>query len=124
MNDKILLTYMGIDVLFVITGGLLIIFALTTKNNLSQTLTADNVATDLLLAMCPLNGELLLSYTLNENANKYHSGNCQCSLRLFYLPRLRTSNCDANNTRLAKVQRLPDCSFRPVHHDHRSHDLV
>ncbi len=55
-RDNILLTYMFMDALFVISGGLLIIFSLVTKAEIAGTPTADNVARDLLFDMCPLNG--------------------------------------------------------------------
>jgi hypothetical protein len=59
MRDNILLTYVFVDILFVITGGLLIIFALTTESEISQTPTVATVARDLLLAQCPLTGRCL-----------------------------------------------------------------
>ncbi|KAH8800054.1 tetraspanin [Hyaloscypha sp. PMI_1271] len=54
MQDKILATYVLMDLLFVVCGGLLLIFALVTKSELTQTPTIQNVATDLLLNECPL----------------------------------------------------------------------
>jgi hypothetical protein len=56
MQDKILATYVLMDLLFVVCGGLLLIFALVTKSELTQTPTIQNVATDLLLNVCPLTG--------------------------------------------------------------------
>jgi hypothetical protein len=56
MQDKILATYVLMDLLFVVCGGLLLIFALVTKSELTQTPTIQNVATDLLLNECPLTG--------------------------------------------------------------------
>jgi hypothetical protein len=56
MQDKILATYVLMDLLFVVCGGLLLIFALVTKSELTQTPTIQNVATDLLLSVCPLTG--------------------------------------------------------------------
>ena len=56
MRDNILMTYMFMDALFVISGGLLIVFALVTKAEIAGTPTADNAARDLLFDMCPLNG--------------------------------------------------------------------
>ena len=49
-------TYVMMDLLFAVGGGLLLIFALTTQSKITQTPTIDNVATDLLLDMCPLTG--------------------------------------------------------------------
>lgn len=62
MRDNILIGYVVMDVLFVTTGALLIIFALMTQAEMSKDLTAENVVHDLLLAMCPLNGMLLPQY--------------------------------------------------------------
>ena len=55
-NDKILLTYVAADLLFVISGGLLLIFALTTRVEANEIPTLGSVARDLVLATCPLNG--------------------------------------------------------------------
>lgn len=54
MRDKILTTYVVVDLLFAACGGLLLVFALITKSEVNQTPTLQNVATDLLLNMCPL----------------------------------------------------------------------
>ncbi|KAH6724746.1 hypothetical protein DL95DRAFT_285055 [Leptodontidium sp. 2 PMI_412] len=56
-RDSILLTYMAMDAAFVISGGLLLIFALVTKAEIASGPTADKVARDLLFDMCPLNGD-------------------------------------------------------------------
>lgn len=56
MADKILLTYVILDILFVGSGALLLGFALTTKTGTSQAPTIASVATDLLLMGTPLNG--------------------------------------------------------------------
>jgi hypothetical protein len=55
-RDNILLTYVVVDVLFVVTGALLIIFAINTQIEIAKPFTKDNVVKDLLLGMCPLNG--------------------------------------------------------------------
>lgn len=57
MRDNILITYIVADILFVVSGGLLIIFALTTEAETSQTPTIKTVARNLLLNMCPLSGQ-------------------------------------------------------------------
>lgn len=49
-------TYIIVDLLFAVCGGILLIFALVTQSEITQTPTIDNVATDLLLNMCPLTG--------------------------------------------------------------------
>jgi hypothetical protein len=54
--DKILLTYILMDLLFVIAGGLLIIFALITENEITVAPTISTVARNLLLMRCPLTG--------------------------------------------------------------------
>ena len=57
MRDNILLTYVVMDILFVVCGGLLIVFALTTQAEIGETPTLSNVARDLLLNTCPLQGQ-------------------------------------------------------------------
>jgi hypothetical protein len=49
-------TYVLVDLLFAACGGLLLVFALVTKSEITQTPTLKNVATNLLLNMCPLTG--------------------------------------------------------------------
>lgn len=53
-RDNIFLTYVLSDILFVASGGLLIIFALTTENEMNQTPTVQTVAQNLLFQQCPL----------------------------------------------------------------------
>jgi hypothetical protein len=55
-RDNILLTYVVVDVIFVVTGALLIIFAINTQIEIAKPFTKDNVVKDLLLGMCPLRG--------------------------------------------------------------------
>jgi fructose-specific phosphotransferase system IIC component len=56
-RDNLLLSYIIIDLLFVVSGGLLIIFALMTEQEAKATPTLNTVARDLLLFRCPLNGQ-------------------------------------------------------------------
>ncbi|KAF7913229.1 hypothetical protein EAE99_010726 [Botrytis elliptica] len=58
MADKILLTYVILDILFVGSGALLLGFALNTKSGTSQAPTIASVATDLLLMGTPLNAAI------------------------------------------------------------------
>jgi len=66
MTNKILLTYIGADLLFLISGGLLIIFALTTEAQNSSNPTVKTVANDLLLQTCPLNGMYTYFHIIDE----------------------------------------------------------
>jgi len=56
MVNKILVTFILADFLFLITGGLLIGFALVTQNEIASTPTKANVARNLILDVCPLKG--------------------------------------------------------------------
>lgn len=56
-NDRILLTYVAADLLFVVTGVLLLVFALDTKVEANEVPTLSNIARDLLLDTCPLSGK-------------------------------------------------------------------
>jgi hypothetical protein len=49
------------DVLFLASGALLIIFALKTEAEVAKAPTIEHVARDLLLMECPLNGQYFLS---------------------------------------------------------------
>lgn len=55
-NGKLLLQYVLADFLFLGSGVLILVFALTTKVEVKETATLQNVARDLLLDTCPLNG--------------------------------------------------------------------
>ncbi|TVY17091.1 hypothetical protein LARI1_G005181 [Lachnellula arida] len=54
-RDNILLSYILVDILFVLSGGLLIGFALITESEATSVPTINTVARDLLLLRCPLN---------------------------------------------------------------------
>ncbi|TVY57059.1 hypothetical protein LCER1_G003114 [Lachnellula cervina] len=54
-RDNILLSYIVVDILFVLSGGLLIGFALITESEAESVPTVNTVARDLLLLRCPLN---------------------------------------------------------------------
>jgi len=64
MRDNILLSFVAVEVLFVITGALLLIFALDMESEIAQVPTVKTVAKNLLLMMCPLNGGLAQSRVL------------------------------------------------------------
>ena len=70
MRDNILLTYVVMDILFVVCGGLLILFALTTQAEIGETPTLSNVARDLLLNTCPLQGQYSQVSTTKTNADR------------------------------------------------------
>ncbi len=56
MVDKIFLTFVLSDFLFLLTGGLLIGFSMIAQNETSQTPTLDNITTNLVLGQCPMTG--------------------------------------------------------------------
>ena len=56
-RDNIFLTYVAADILFVVSGGLLIIFALTTEAEMAKTPTVNTIARNLLFQQCPLSGQ-------------------------------------------------------------------
>lgn len=64
MADKILWTYIVLDLIFAGTGALLLGFALNTKASTSQAPTIASVATELLLMGTPLNGKLISSHRI------------------------------------------------------------
>jgi len=56
MVDKILVTFVLSDFLFLLTGALLIGFSVISQNDAAQTPTLSNVTTNLLLGRLPLTG--------------------------------------------------------------------
>lgn len=59
MRDNILLTYIVMDILYVVSGGLLLIFALTTQAEIKGTPELATIARNLLLDECPLTGSIV-----------------------------------------------------------------
>jgi len=58
MSDRILLTYIALDLLFALTGVVLLVFALNTKASMKKALTVETVASNLLLMQTPLNAAI------------------------------------------------------------------
>lgn len=56
-RDNVLLAFVIMDILFVVSGGLLLVFALMMENDEKSTPTITTVATNLLLLQCPLQGK-------------------------------------------------------------------
>jgi hypothetical protein len=56
MMNKLMLTYLGVEFLFLISGGLLLGFSLVSEQQERGTKTVSNVAYDILLGQCPLTG--------------------------------------------------------------------
>jgi hypothetical protein len=54
MSDRILLCYIGLDLLFLLSGVLLLVFSLTTQSQMTKTPTVQDVAHNLLLMETPL----------------------------------------------------------------------
>lgn len=55
MKDGIIFSYVAIDALFAATGVVMLVFALTTKSQLSQQPNLDSAARQLILNACPVN---------------------------------------------------------------------
>jgi hypothetical protein len=55
MMDKILLTFLVLDVLFVLSGGLILVASMVFRTGQTNMMSSDP-ATDLLLAQTPLTG--------------------------------------------------------------------
>jgi hypothetical protein len=54
--NKLMLTYLAVEFLFLISGGLLLGFSLVSEQQERGTKTVSNVAYDILLSQCPLTG--------------------------------------------------------------------
>ncbi|KAF2639291.1 tetraspanin [Massarina eburnea CBS 473.64] len=61
MPTKLMLIFVGMDLLFAGCGGLLLGFSLTSEQRLRETPTIDNVTQNLLLGQCPLTGGVVNS---------------------------------------------------------------
>lgn len=57
MLDKVLLSLMVTDVLFLATGGLMVGVAVKANNDMISGPTLDTVASNLLISRCPLTGK-------------------------------------------------------------------
>ena len=123
MRDKIFLTYVITDVLFLASGALLIIFALKSKAEAARTPTVKHVARDLLLMQCPLNGQHSHP-SLGQPYSIQNSGGRKCRHGLRHVPNLRTSDDHAHDSRLAQVPRIHGRRLRPIHMGYRPGYLV
>jgi hypothetical protein len=56
MPTKLMMVFIGVDLLFAGCGGLLLGFSLMSEHVLQATPTIDNVTQNLLLGQCPLSG--------------------------------------------------------------------
>lgn len=56
MPTKLMMIFLGMDLLFAGGGGLLLGFALSSEQRMRESPTVDNVAQNLLLGQCPLTG--------------------------------------------------------------------
>jgi hypothetical protein len=57
MKDKVLLTYAVANILFLVSGVLLLVFALTTKSNINSTPNLNTIARNLVLGETPGTGQ-------------------------------------------------------------------
>ena len=55
--DRIFATFLGVELLFVVGGIIILVFALVTQANAKREFTVDTVARDLLLQDCPIRGK-------------------------------------------------------------------
>ena len=62
MPTKLMLAFVGMDLLFAGCGGLLLGFSLLSEQAMRATPTVDNVTKNLLLGQCPLTGMTFLGY--------------------------------------------------------------
>ena len=56
MPTKLMMIFVGFDLIFAICGGLIVGFSLMAEQNMRATPTVNNVAQNLLLDQCPLTG--------------------------------------------------------------------
>ena len=60
MPSKLMLVFVGTDIVFAMCGGLLMGFSLMSEQHMRAQPTIDNVAQNLLLDQCPLTGTTIL----------------------------------------------------------------
>ena len=123
MRDNILLTYLVADVLFVVSGGLLIVFALTTESEEHATPKKNDIARNLLLNMCPLSGQLQPQLKLCGNANR-NSCDRECRSCFRYFLGVDTCYHTTYDTRMVEAPRIHGRRLWLVHHDSWSYCLV
>lgn len=103
MRDNILLTYIVANMLFVIGGGLLLVFGLVMEGMTSGTPTVATVARNLVLLQCPLKGLQFIVKWGCPCANKHRSCYRKCRSRLRYIPDVRPGDGDALFSWLVKI---------------------
>jgi hypothetical protein len=119
MKDKVLLTYAATNLLFLASGVLLLVFALTSQSNMNSTPKLGSVVRNLVLSETPsirqsLQSPLYLSVGMSI-ANTILSHHRKCRCRLFHLPDLHSRDGHAHDKRLVEDTRVHDCDLCGVH---------
>lgn len=123
MVDKIMLSFLLLDFLFVASGGLLIATVFINKASMATQPTTTNVAADMLLMQTPLTGNRPLIQKL-AFANVSHRCNRQRRPNLRYLPHLPPRRRPLHQPPLAQTNRLDDRRHRTRHAPPRRQHLV
>lgn len=101
MINKVLSTYILVDLLFLVAGGLLLVVALLNQSKIGDEETVQNIAQLLLISQSPLIGSLILSGTSHVKNQ---------TLTLVGFPPSYRRQCRVDNLNL-----------HPVHTRHRLH---
>ena len=87
--NKLMLTYLVVDFLFLACGGLLLGFSLISEQQERAAPTVSNVPYMLLLSECPLTGTATkVFYVVISGLIRCPSRHCECHFRLLHFPHL------------------------------------
>lgn len=123
MRDNVLLTFVGVDILFVVAGALLLVFGLMMQDDISQTPTLETAARNLLLLQCPLSGRPRTIPKFGSLLTMY-SCHWKCRTSLRDLRGLYPSNCYSIIERMVEITRISRSRLCRLYIDSRFKHLV
>jgi hypothetical protein len=100
------MTFALVEMVFLISGVLLVVFALVSKADITATPTLSNVSRNLVLSLGPGTGQSTKSSCLMFVTNKPDSCVRKCWGRLFYVPTLHSRHADANDAGMVEAARV------------------
>jgi hypothetical protein len=108
------MTFALAELVFLLSGVLLVVFALVSKADINATPTLSNVSRHLVLSLGPGTGQSTKSSCLMSVTNKPDSCVRKCWGRLFYVPTLYSRHVDANVAGVVEAARVHDRCVRTL----------
>ena len=129
MVNKIMLTFVGTNFLFLVGGALLVAFSVVSRNDMKQATTMSNVANNLLLSKSPITGSSPQNSQAPKgrschDANNSASDPCQRHLRVRDVPLGAPGIHTPAQSRLPQSPWLAHRHMHDFHYDTRPDSVV